>query len=129
MLSPLCTLFTVIHPKQTVCTYGTYCYSHSTVTIYAICNVTSHDKRFAPYIGTFRSSVQRQVWLFSVLPSCDVMSSFTGTFRYFVNDFEMVPVAPTLTGTAFVFTLHIRYMSTAKFLYFTNLISFHYYHY
>ena len=25
-------------------------------------------------------------------------------FRYFVNDFEMVPVAPIITGIAFVFT-------------------------
>ena len=30
-----------------------------------------HDKRFALYIGTFRRSVQRQVWLFSIL--LDVM--------------------------------------------------------
>jgi hypothetical protein len=27
---------------------------------------------------------------------------------YFLNDFEMVPVAPIITGIAFVFTFHMR---------------------
>ena len=56
------------HSRHTRCPYGTYCCSHSTVTIHATCTVTSHDKRFALYISTFSSSVQRPVWLFSVAP-------------------------------------------------------------
>jgi hypothetical protein len=28
--------------------------------------------------------------------------------KYFLKDFEMVPVAPIITGVTFVFTFHIR---------------------
>jgi hypothetical protein len=37
---------------------------------------------------------------------------------YFLNDFEMVPVAPIVTGIALVFTFHIRCVSIVKSLYF-----------
>ena len=30
---------------------------------------------------------------------------------YFLNDFEMVPVAPIITGITFVFTFHMRCIS------------------
>jgi hypothetical protein len=30
---------------------------------------------------------------------------------YFLNDFEMVPVAPIITGNTLVFTFHIRCIS------------------
>jgi hypothetical protein len=33
---------------------------------------------------------------------------------YFLNDFEMVPVAPVITGITFVFTLHMRCISTVS---------------
>jgi hypothetical protein len=39
-------------------------------------------------------------------------------FRYFLNDFEMVPVAPVITGTTFVFPLHMRRTPSVRFLYF-----------
>jgi hypothetical protein len=29
---------------------------------------------------------------------------------YFIGDFEMVPVAPIITGITFVFTFHMRYI-------------------
>ena len=32
-----------------------------------------------------------------------------------MNDFEMVPFAPTMTGTNSVSTLHIRYMFTVRY--------------
>jgi len=40
-------------------------------------------------------------------------SSLTSCFpgmllTYFLNDIEIVPVAPIITGTAFVFTFHMR---------------------
>jgi hypothetical protein len=35
---------------------------------------------------------------------------------YFLNDFEMVPVAPIITGIALVFTLHIRCISIVRLL-------------
>jgi hypothetical protein len=30
---------------------------------------------------------------------------------YFLNDFEIVPVAPIITGINLVFTFHVRYIS------------------
>jgi len=29
-------------------------------------------------------------------------------FTYFLNDFQIVPVAPIITGITFVFTFHMR---------------------
>jgi len=37
---------------------------------------------------------------------------------YFLNDFGIVPVAPIITGIAFVFTFHMRYISIVRSLYF-----------
>jgi hypothetical protein len=37
--------------------------------------------------------------------------------RYFLNDFEMVPVVPIITGITFVFTFHMRCISTLMSLY------------
>ena len=37
---------------------------------------------------------------------------------YFLNDFEIVPVAPIITGVTFVFTFHMRYISVVRFLFF-----------
>jgi hypothetical protein len=34
--------------------------------------------------------------------------------RYFLRDFEMVPVAPIVTGITFVFTFHMRYITILK---------------
>jgi hypothetical protein len=34
---------------------------------------------------------------------------------YFLNDFEMVPVAPIITGITLVFTFHMRCISISKF--------------
>ena len=41
---------------------------------------------------------------------------------YFPNDFEMVPVAPIITGIAFVFTFHMRCISVVRSLYFIIII-------
>ena len=37
---------------------------------------------------------------------------------YFVNEFEIVPVAPIVTGITFVFTFHMRCISIVRSLYF-----------
>ena len=37
---------------------------------------------------------------------------------YFLNDFEMVPVAPIITDIAFIFTFHTRCISIVGSLYF-----------
>ena len=57
------------------------------------------------YISTFRSMC--------AVPNMAVFcSSFTSCFpgmllTYFLNDFEIVPVAPIITGITFVFTFHM----------------------
>jgi hypothetical protein len=33
---------------------------------------------------------------------------------YFLNDFEIVPVAPIITGNNFVFTFHMRCISIIR---------------
>ena len=38
--------------------------------------------------------------------------------RYFLYDFEMVPVAPIITGITFVFTFHMQCISIVRSLYF-----------
>jgi hypothetical protein len=42
---------------------------------------------------------------------------------YFLNAFEMVPVAPIITGITVVFTFHIRCISIVRSL-FQNFLSF-----
>jgi len=37
-------------------------------------------------------------------------------FRYFPNDFEMVPFTPIITGMVFYFTFHSRFISTLRSL-------------
>jgi hypothetical protein len=37
---------------------------------------------------------------------------------YFLNDFEMVPVAPIITNVTLVFTFHIRCISIVRSLYY-----------
>ena len=39
---------------------------------------------------------------------------------YFLNDFEITPVAPIITGITFVFTFHVRCISIVRSLYFRN---------
>jgi hypothetical protein len=42
-------------------------------------------------------------------------------FTYFLNDFEIVPVAPIMTGITFVFTFHMRCLSIVRSLCFRIL--------
>ena len=49
-------------------------------------------------------------------------SSLTSWFpgmmlTYFLNDFEILPVAPIITGITFVFTFHMRCISIVRSLY------------
>ena len=68
------------------------------------------------YISTFRSMC--------AVPNMDVFcSSLTSCFpgmllTHFLNDFEIVPVAPVVTGITFVFTFHMRCISIVRSLYF-----------
>jgi len=65
------------------------------------------------YISTFRSMC--------AVPNMAVFcSSFTSWFpgmslTYFLNDLEMVPVAPIITGITLVFAFHMRCISVVIF--------------
>ena len=66
------------------------------------------------YISTFRSMC--------AVPNMAVFcSSLTSRFpvmllTYFLNYFEIVPVAPIITGITFVFTFHMRCISILRSL-------------
>ena len=45
---------------------------------------------------------------------------------YFLNDFEIVPVAPIITGITFVFTFHMSCVSIVRSLY--SIIYYYYYY-
>ena len=68
------------------------------------------------YVSTFQSMC--------AVPNMAVFcSSLTSWFpgislTYFLNDLEMVPVAPIITGITLVFTFHMRCISIARSLYF-----------
>jgi len=50
---------------------------------------------------------------------CSLTSCFPGMLRtYFLNDFEIVPVVPIITGISFGFTFHMRCISIVRSLYF-----------
>ena len=68
------------------------------------------------YISTFRSicAVPNMAIFCSSLTSC-----FPGMLlTYFLNDFEIVPVAPIIIGITFGFTFHMRCNSIVRSLYF-----------
>jgi hypothetical protein len=48
---------------------------------------------------------------------------------YCLNDFEMVPVAPIITGITLVFTFHIRCISIVRSLYLKIFSAYYYYYY
>ena len=67
------------------------------------------------YIRSFRSmcAVSNMAVFCSSLTSC-----FPGMLlTYFLNDFEIVPVATIITGITFVFTFHMRSISIVRSLY------------
>jgi len=68
------------------------------------------------YLSTFRSmcAVPNLAVFCSSLTSWFPVMSFT----YFLNDLEMVPVAPIITGIALVFTFHMRCIYIVRSLYF-----------
>ena len=68
------------------------------------------------YISTFRSMC--------AVPNMAVFHTSLTTyipgmlFTYFLNEFEIVPVAHIITGIAFAFTFHVRSISIVRSLYF-----------
>ena len=79
------------------------------------------------YVSTFRSMC--------AVPNMAVFcSSLTSWFpglllTYFLNDIEMVPVAPIITGIALVFAFHMPCTCIIRFLYFKIFFYFYFYYY
>jgi len=71
------------------------------------------------YISTFRSmcKVPNMAVFCSSLTSWFPVMSLT----YFLNDLEMVPVAPIITGIILIFKFHMRCISIVRSLYFKIL--------
>ena len=70
------------------------------------------------YISTFRNmcSVPNMTVFWSSLTSCFLGMLLT----YFLNDFEIVPVAPVISGITFVFTFHMRCISIVRYFMFLH---------
>ena len=118
-LSPLYRVFTLC-PRDKPCPWGIHCCSYSFVLLSIRCMVhislvptlvltvfyVSTFRRMCavPNVAVFCSS--RTSWLPGMLPT------------YFLNDLEMAPVAPIITGITVVFTFHIRWISIVRSLYF-----------
>ena len=68
------------------------------------------------YVNTFRSmcAVPNMALFCSSLTSCFPLMLLT----YFLNDFEIVPFAPIITGITFVYTIHMSCIPIARSLYF-----------
>jgi hypothetical protein len=47
---------------------------------------------------------------------------------YFLNEFEIVPVAPIITGITFVFTFHMRCISIVIYYYYYYYYYHHHHH-
>jgi len=79
------------------------------------------------YVSTFRS-------ICAVTNMAVFCSSLTLWFpgmllTYFLNDFEIIPVAPIITGITFVFTFHMRCISIVRSSYFRIFSEYYYYYY
>jgi hypothetical protein len=68
------------------------------------------------YVSTFRSMCAVP----NMAVFCSSLTSWLPgmLLTYFLNDFQMVPVAPIITGITLVFTFHMRCISIVKSLYF-----------
>jgi len=92
------------------------CYSYSVVTIHGAYIVSFSVESIVIYISTLRSmcAVTNMAIFWSSLTPC-----FLGMLlAYFLNDFEIVPVAPVITGITFLYTFHMRCISIVRPLYF-----------
>ena len=110
-------LYLQLYTRNKPCFYGIQSCSCSVFTICATCNVISPVQYVLRlYISTSRSVCA--VHNTAVFGS-SLISRFSGMLlRYCLSDFEMVPVAPIITGITFAFTLHVRWISIISYLYF-----------
>ena len=68
------------------------------------------------YISNFRSTSMCAVPNMAVFCSSLISCFPVMLLRYFLKDFQMVPVAPIISGITFVFTFHMRCISIVRYL-------------
>ena len=118
--SPLCTVFILIFLRQTMSLGNTVLQLFCCYLFMVLISLVSVLNLLYFYISTFRSMC--------AVPSMAVFcSSFTSCFpgmllTYFLNNFEIVPVAPIITGITLIFTFHMRCISVVRSLYFRIII-------
>ena len=99
------------------CLYSIQCCSCSVFTVCATCKVISLVKYVLhSYISTSVVFVQCLIWLFFVVPWFRVFP--VRCWGIVLSDFEMLPVAPVITGITFAFRFRMRWISVMKSLYF-----------
>jgi len=108
------------------------CCSYATVTIYATCNVIPHvaamlQSQFMLHVMLFPTLHVLYIYI-STFPSlCAVtnmavfcsslISCFPSTLlKYFVSEFDIFPVSPIIAGITYIFTFHLRCISTLRYL-------------
>jgi len=89
-------------------------FSSSSVTIYG----TVHMMLYPMFIGVYFyvSTFLNICAVSNMAVFCNSMILCFRTIfhRYFLNDFEIVPYAPVLTGITFIFTFHMGQISVVR---------------
>ena len=92
--------------------WSLWCNCYSVIIFYVTCNIFLPENVLYFYIRTFWGMCS----VSSVATCCNSLTScFPSMFlRYFLNDFELVPVTPVNIGVTFVFIFHIHWISTVR---------------
>ena len=109
---PFCWVFTIKYLEQT-CLQGIY-----SVSALLLLQFMVHVMLYPMFIGVYFyvSTFLNMCAVPSMAVFCKSMIlCFPGIFhRYFLNDFEIVPFAPIITGITFVFTFHMGCISVVR---------------
>jgi hypothetical protein len=99
-------------------------YIHSVVTTYNTSNVI-------PMLIIFHFYISTVIRMRAVAIDCSslILCFPHMLIKYFLNDSEMVWVAPIITGITFVFTFHVHCISTERSVYFRIFVAYYYYYY
>ena len=103
-----------LHTCNKPCFYAIQCWSYSVITIYATCNIFSHDKTFCTLtLALSELCVQCSMWLFSVVPWSSVFHSCcSDIFWMILRRFQL----PRLLQVSILFLHSISCISIASLL-------------
>ena len=103
----LCARYLYLYSRDKLCPQGIQCCNCSVVTIHGAYIISSSVESIVllhQYFPQYMCAVPNMAVFCSSLTSCFPYMLLT----YFLNDFEIAPVAPIITGFTFVFTFHMR---------------------